>query len=324
MILVTGGSGLLGKALIHLLLSNGKTVKAIERKTPVNINHPNLQIVKGDLLDVVFLETVMQNVEEVYHCAGFVSYVPGNNHLLYKYNVEATANVVNAAIDAGIRKLVHVSSVAALPDAPKDKTVNEGEAWKAPDKPTAYGKSKWLGEMEVWRGIAEGLNAVIVNPSIILGDGNWEDGSSAMFRSVYNGFPWYSEGVTGYVDVRDVADVMVRLMNSDITGERFLVSASNHSYREIFHCMAKGFNTKPAHRKVNATLASLVWRWEKFKSRFSGTPPLVTRETAAQALRITRYDSSKLLNALPEFIYRPIPETIAHFCSVFQQKVNNS
>lgn len=324
MILVTGGSGLLGAALIEALLAQGKKLKAIYNKTALpQFNDSNLLQEQCDILDVVRLEEVMQGVEQLYHCAGLVSFSGKDADRLYKINVEGTANVVDAAVAAGVKKMVHVSSVAALGRIRVNEVISEKMHWTAETSNSRYGESKYLGEMEVWRGIAEGLNAVIVNPTIILGPGNWNDGSTAIFRSAYEEFPWYTTGTTGFVDVRDVVNAMILLMNSAISEEKFIVSGHNKSYQDIFNGIADAFHKKRPHKKVTPFLAAVVTTLEAIKSMFTAKEPLVTKETAATAMAKAVFDNSKLLRALPQFAYHSIPETIEYSCRILQQKLNN-
>ena len=325
MILVTGGSGLLGTELITQLLAQNKKVTAIYNKTALpNFNSPLLTTFKCDILDVVGLQEVMQQgIKQIYHCAALVSFNPKRKKDLFKINIEGTANIVNAALDAGITKLVHVSSVAALGLLKENEPINETIAWTEQANYSNYGESKYLGELEVWRGIGEGLSAVMVNPAIILGAGDWDGGSSKIFKSVYDEFPWYSDGINGFVDVRDVATIMIQLMDSDITAERFIISAENKSYQDIFTLIANAFHKKVPAKKVTPFLAKIVWRLEAFKSRFTGQEPLLTKETAASALAKTYFDNSKLIKYLPQFTYRSIQQTIIQTVGVFQQKLNN-
>jgi nucleoside-diphosphate-sugar epimerase len=241
---------------------------------------------------------------------------------LFKINIEGTANVVNAAINAGVKKMVHVSSVAALGRIRENETVNETMNWTEETSNSNYGQSKFLGELEVWRGTGEGLDAVIVNPTIILGAGNWHAGSSQIFKSVYEEFPWYAEGVTGFVDVRDVARAMIHLMESNISNHRFIISAENKSYREVFNLIAKAFNKKVPHKAVTPLLAKFIWRLEAIKSKFTKKDPLVTKETATTALATVHFDNSKLIKFLPGFSYTKLEDTIAHTCYVLQQELN--
>ncbi len=325
MILVTGGSGLVGKELIKQLLAKGKRVRAIYHKTPIkDFTDPNLEIVQADILDVCVLEDVLDGIDELYHCAGFISYVPGHTAKLYKINVEGTANVVNAALNAGVKKMLHVSSISAIGRPPDQaKLIDENMHWEETGRKSNYGQSKYLGELEVWRGVAEGLNAVVVNPSLILGVGNWNEGSTEIFKSVYKEFPWYTEGATGFVDVRDVAKAMIELMESGISSERFIVSGRNESFKNVFEMIAKAFNKKIPNRRVTPLLASIIWRLDTIKSKLTGKPPLITKETASSAMATQLFDNEKLKKHLPSFNYFPLEETIKYTCSGLQQKLNN-
>jgi len=324
MVLVTGGAGLLGTELITQLLSQGMHVRAIYHKTPLpEFNTAGLQQLQCNILDVITLEEVMKGIDQVYHCAAIVTFNPKYKDRMYKINIEGTANVVNAALDAGVKKMIFVSSVSALGRIRENEMVNETMNWTEKTSNSRYGQSKYLAEMEVWRGIGEGLNAVMVNPTIIIGPGDWNSGSSAIFKNVYNEFSWYSDGITGFVDVRDVARAMIRLMESNISGERFIISAENRSYRDVFNLIAKAFGKKPPHKKVTRALARMVWRLEAIKSYFSGKIPLVTKETAVTALAKVNFDNSKLKKYIPGFTYRKIEDSITDTCAAFQQKLNN-
>lgn len=323
--LVTGGAGLLGVSLIRELLKRNEPILAIYRtKIPEQLTkqeQDQVTWVKGDILDVVFLVEVMQECNKVYHCAGLVSFSPNNVKELYKINVTGTSNVVNACIEAGIEKLIHVSSVASLGRKRDGQVVSENVKWDDSANPSVYGKTKYLGELEVWRGIAEGLDAVIVNPVIILGKGDWHTGSGATFKNAYNEFPWYTEGSSGFVDGEDVAKAMVRLMDSTITAERYILSAENWTYRALFTAMAKGFGKKPPSRKVTPWLAALVWRLEAIKGWLTGQDPLLTKETAETAQQSVKFDNTKILNALPGFSFKPLQQTIEESCSYYMSKM---
>jgi nucleoside-diphosphate-sugar epimerase len=321
-IMVTGASGLVGTELIHQLLHQGKKVKAIVNVTPLSITHENLLIEPCDLLDVMALEEVMTDVSTVYHCAGFVNFSPRNRERLFKINTEATANIVNTCLSVGIQKLVHVSSIAALGRVSNGAVVNEKMEWNPDTNNSVYGQSKYLGELEVWRGIAEGLDAVIVNPGVILGAGNWDEGSTAMFKKVHEGFNWYSEGVNGFVDVRDLCKAMIGLMDSSITAEKFIIIGGNYSYKEVFFAMADAFKIKRPSKKITPSLAAIAWRIEKIKSWITHKEPLVTRETAQSALSIYKLDNTKLFSFLPDFTYHSLKECIEFSCERLQQKVN--
>ncbi len=320
-IVITGGSGLVGNELIKQLITQNNDIIALYNKNPINnIKADNLTQYQCDILDVDYLEEIMQGVDEVYHCAAIVSFNPKKTTELFRVNVEGTANVVNAAFTTGVKKLVHVSSVAALGKTGNNDFITEKMNWIEDDSKSNYSKSKFFGEMEVWRANAEGLNVVIVNPSIILGGTDWKYGSMKIFKSVYEKFPWYSEGVNGFVDVRDLCSIMIQLMNSPISGERFIVSAENKSYKEVFELIADTFKVPRPSKKVTPLIGAIVWRLEAIKSFFTNKAPLVTKETAKTALTISNYDNSKLTKQFPEFSYRKMEDTIAHSCNELKKK----
>lgn len=315
MIFVTGASGLVGSHLLQELIKQGKPVKALYRNIIPEIPFKEkIQWVRGDILDVMALEEFMEGVNEVYHCAAIVSFNPKSRGEMFKVNVEGTINVVNACLEAGVNKLCYVSSVAALGRIRNHQEVDETINWSEETSSSNYGKSKHLAEVEVWRGISEGLQAVIVNPVIILGAGDWSKGSSGIFKSVYNEFPWYTEGVNGFVDVKDVVNAMIQLMESGISEQRFILSEGNHSYKEVFSLIAKEFGKKPPHKKVTPLMASLVWRLQGIKALFIGKDPLVTRETAQTAQAVVHFNNTKLKKYLPHFTYTPLAETIKQVC----------
>lgn len=320
MILVTGGTGFLGSYLIRSLVAAGKPVRALYRKAP----SPRLQDlsgkiewVQGDILDVGALEDAMQGVTQVYHCAAVVSFQPGDAANLMKINVEGTANVVNLALDAGVKKLLYVSSVAAIGRSRQQAAIHEDCEWEDSPNNSRYSISKYQGEMEVWRGIAEGLDAVIVNPSIILGAGFWDEGSGTLLKNAWKEFPYYTEGVNGFVDVLDVVKAMILLMDSSVSGERFILSADNWGYRQLFTSMANALGKKPPHKATKPWMAEVVWRLEKVKGLLTGKHPLLTKETARTAQLKVYYDNEKIRTALPSFNFRPLEETIREIAAAF-------
>jgi len=320
MILVTGGTGLLGTHLILALHQLQLPVRALYRSQIPDIIKDKAEWVKGDIMDVTALEEAMENITQVYHAAGFVSFNQKHRKDLFRTNVEGTANIVNACLDAGIEKLVHVSSVAAI-GRNNNKPITERMQWTAETSNSEYSRTKFLGEMEVWRGIGEGLNAVIVNPTIIFGEhADWTKGSMNIFRNIYNGFPWYSTGGSGFVDANDVVNAMIALMQSDITAERFLVTAENRTYDELFFMIADAFGKKRPYKKVSPLLAAIVWRIEKIRSLFSGKDPMITKETARTSLALVTMDNDKLLRALPAFSYKPLQQSIDRICSALKSR----
>lgn len=321
MILVTGATGLVGSHLLQALLNKGEKVRALYRSVIPQIpGSEKIDWVKGDILDVLSLEEAMQGVQQVYHCAAIVSFHPSQRKHLHHVNIEGTANVVNASLDAGISKMVFMSSVAALGRIREDVMIDETMNWTPETSNSEYGKSKYMAEMEVWRGIGEGLNAVIVNPVIILGAGDWSSGSTAIFKSAYDEFPWYTEGMSGFVDVQDVVKAMITLMESGMSAERFIISGDNLPYRSVFTMIANAFGKKPPHKKVTVWMAAIVWRLEAIKSKFTGKSPLLTKETAKTARAKVRFNNQKLLHAIPAFQYTSMEESIKRICEELKVK----
>jgi len=328
MIFITGASGLLGASLIETLVNShdGATdlqIRALYRKQIPSIQFAEkIEWIEGDILDVVVLEEALKGVSEVYHCAAIVSFDPKQKQRMHATNIDGTANVVNACIDAGIKKLLFVSSVAALGRIREDGPINETMNWSEETSNSEYGKTKYLAEMEVWRGIGEGLDAVIVNPVIILGSGDWNGGSSGIFKSAYNRFPWYTNGASGFVDVKDVTTAMKVLMKSDISAQRFIISGHNTPYRTIFNLIADAFKVPRPYKRVTPLLASIVWRLEAVKAFFTGSSPLLTKETTLTAQAVVNFDNTKLLKALPHFSYTPLENTITRVVEELKEKYN--
>ncbi|MBL0267519.1 MAG: SDR family NAD(P)-dependent oxidoreductase [Chitinophagaceae bacterium] len=322
-VLVTGGTGFLGAYIIKELISKGYSVRAIRRKAslPSFIDPAILQKaewVEGDVLDVISLEDALQGIDMVIHSAAVVSFLKNERKQMYQVNVDGTANVVNMALEQNIRKLVHISSVAALGRTSSGGHVDEEKKWEDSRINTHYARSKFKAELEVWRGIGEGMEAVILNPSTILGYGDWNSSSCAIFKNIYKGFPWYTPGINGFVDVEDVARAAVLMMESDISGQRFIVNGENWPFKQLQETIADGFGKKRPSKKASPFLLGLAWRMEKFKSLFSGKKPLLTKESAKVACSQTFFENQKILDALPGFSFTPLLNTIQKACEKYQ------
>ncbi len=321
MILVTGGTGLLGTHLILHLHSLGLRPRALYRTHIPAVVKDKAEWVQADILDVMALEEAMQGIRQVYHAAGYVSFNPKHKAAMHKINIEGTANIVNACMDAKVDKLIHVSSVAALGRIRVEGPINESMNWTEETSNSEYGRTKFLAEMEVWRGISEGLNAAIVNPVIIIGEhGDWHKGSMNIFRNIYNGFKWFTTGSTGFVDADDVAKAMVCLMDSGMSSERFVISAENLAYKALFDLIADAFGVKRPDTKVTPLIAATVWRLEKIKSWITGKDPLITKETARTGMTAATFDNSKFLQAFPGFSYKPLQESVKRICNALQKQ----
>jgi nucleoside-diphosphate-sugar epimerase len=272
--------------------------------------------VKGDVLDVLSLEEALSDVTQVYHCAAAVTFLPADRPHMHKVNVEGTANVVNLCVERNIR-LCHVSSVAAIGRDGTEEIISEKNEWKESDHNAAYAVSKHRGEMEVWRGTVEGLNAFIVNPSLIIGPGDWNQSTGAMFRRAWRGLPFYTRGGNCFVDALDVAEVMVQLMMTDIRNERFIVGAENRKFKEVFDRIAVNMNKNPPRVEATRFMTELTWRAEKLIGFLSGRKPFITKEVAHHALQYNRYDNRKLLEQLPDFSYRKLDDTLDFVCQKY-------
>jgi dihydroflavonol-4-reductase len=328
MILVTGASGFIGRHLVRYLSGQGLQVRALYHShAPGEAlkNLPGISWTKCDLLDIYDVEEAMEGIEEVYHCAAIVSFLPRDRERLLHFNVESTANIVNQALEQGIRKMVYLSSVAALGRNELTKEITEEEQWEESKYNSIYALSKHLAETEVWRGIGEGLNAVIVNPGIVLGEGDWDNGSARLMKLVFKEFPFYTSGINAWVDVQDVVKAMAGLMNSDVAAERFILSQGNYAYKEVFGQMAKALNKKPPHIRANGFMTGMVWRWNKLRNMIFGETVTVTKETARTSQKKVFYNNSKLGGFLPGFSYTPLDKTIERMAAVFlsEQKLKN-
>jgi dihydroflavonol-4-reductase len=319
MVLVTGGTGFLGAYIIQQLLEKGYRVRAIRRGNKYPFHFPKeilnkVEWVEGDVLDVMSLQDAMEGIEAVIHSAAIVSFVKKDRREMYRVNVDGTANVINIALEKNIGRFIHISSVAALGRSSRGGQVNEEKKWEDNKINTHYAKSKHKAELEVWRGFSEGLNGVILNPSTILGYGNWNNGSCAIFKNVYKEFKWYSPGVNGFVDVEDVAKVVLLLLKSDISEERFIVNGDNWPFKRLQDRIANGFGKKPPSRQTTPFLLAMAWRLEQLKMVFSGKKPLLTKESARVAQSKTYFENDKIRKALPGFSFTPLEQTIKKAC----------
>jgi dihydroflavonol-4-reductase len=322
MVLVTGGTGFLGAYIVKNLVEKNIGVRAIRRseKTPFFIPHciiDKVEWVDGDVLDVVSLDEAMQGVDGVIHSAAYVSFYKKERSRMYQINVEGTANVVNAAIEQNIPRFLHISSVAAIGRKAKAEVVTEEKKWEEDKANTHYAISKHKAELEVWRGFAEGLNGAIINPSTILGYGDWHASSCTIFKTAYNEFPWYTKGINGFVGVEDVAKASVQLFLSGIRDKRFIATTDNISFEQLFNCITENFGKQKPHREATPVLAEIAWRIEALKSWITGKKPLLTRETASVSQNKTRFDNGALLKALPGFSYTPLETVIKNACEKY-------
>lgn len=332
MILVTGGTGLVGSHLLFDLCKSGERVRAIKRResSVVNVKKvfeyytsdaalllKNIEWVDANLLDVYSLTDAMQDVTKVFHCAAMVSFEPKRAEEMMMINSEGTANMINAALAKGIKKFCHISSIATIGNAENGALADEETFWKSSPENSNYSISKYAAEREVWRAAAEGLDMVIVNPSLIIGAGNWQQSSSNIFSKAYKGIKFYTEGSTGFVDVRDVSALMILLMKSEIKNQRFLLSSENKSFQSFFNLIHQEFNKPKPKIKAGKLLSSFAWRAEKISCLLSGEAPLITKETVNSAHRVSRFSNEKILKTFPDFKFIPVEQSIKDTCRLF-------
>ena len=334
MILLTGGTGLVGSHLLYELTAAGQNVRALRRKTSTpqitekifqwyNPEHFKDQLgliewFDGDISDIFSLREALQDVSHVYHCAAVVSFVPSERPQMLKINIEGTANLVNACLLENVKKLCHCSSISAVGRPDKGTWVDESLIWKTSRKNSYYSISKFGAEREVWRGSEEGLDVVIVNPSVIIGPGDPNRSSARLFTTVKEGLRFYSGGATGFVDARDVAVAMKLLMDTDIVNERFILNSENISYRDLFQIIAKHAGVKPPFFKAGKTLSELAWRLEKARSLVTGSNPLITRETARSANSNYEFSNEKIRKELG-FEFKSIDDAARNTAGFFNK-----
>ncbi|POY39094.1 nucleoside-diphosphate sugar epimerase [Solitalea longa] len=313
MILITGATGFVGSQLALDLTQQGKQVRAIKRpsaKVPEKLKVASIEWVDGDVLDYFSLEDAMEGISQVYHCAAKVALNPKYKAQMYKTNIEGTANVVNACLAKGVQKLMHVSSIAAVGFTKPGELITEEHKFEYGPTNSAYAISKYESENEVWRGVAEGLNALVVNPSIIIGMDDWERGSGRIFGMVNKGNKFYSDGGCGYVDVRDVSACMIKLMESDLKNQRYIINADNLSFMALFSLIAKQLNKPEPTVNIKKWQLAIGWRAAKIISLFTRKEPALTKDTAISAPVTQFYSNNKIVKAI-NFQFTPISQSVA-------------
>jgi dihydroflavonol-4-reductase len=313
-ILVTGATGFLGSYLLRQLVAEGySNIRAMKRaSSPMDLVKEvqgKVEWVIGDIMDVPFLENAMEDCEEVYHCAAIVTQPKTKVSDMMRINVEGTANVVNVAIYRNVGKLLHVSSIAALGRHKKEQHLDENNHWQRNEFGSDYGVSKYLGEQEVWRGIAEGLNAVIINPSVIMGSGFWKQGTAKIFDTLSKGLRFYPPGKTGFVDVRDVVKMSIQLMESDLKEVRVIANAVDWSYLEFFTNVATSIDKTPPNIPTNALMSALVWRADWLRAKLTGGHHVITKSRIKTTSCSYTFDNSRSKDLLG-FVYRDFEETL--------------
>jgi len=335
MAFITGASGLLGSHLVFTLLNNGEDVFALKRKSSnTDIVKECLRIysknyielferinwVEGDILDFYLMDEMAKQHKEIYHTAAFVSFNKEYHSKMLDINIQGTVNIANACNKHNSR-LVYASSIASLGRGLTNDSTTENDYRDSSFKSSVYSKSKFLAEMEIWRAIAEGLDAVMVNPSVIIGPGDWNKSSTQLFKTVNNGLKFYTDGTNGYVDVRDVANIMFKLMKSSITAERYVLSSEDITYKDLFSNIAMELDKRPPFILANRVLSGMAWRAMSVVSFITSSTPLITKETSNSANSHYSYSSKKIIEEL-DYKFIPIAESIKHTARIFKSQNN--
>ena len=323
MILVTGATGFVGSVLARRLAEQNISFRCLRRQTSVipEILLPHHHLIdwrEADILDSTTLEDAFDGITEVYHCAAWVSFKEADKEPMINTNVQGTANVVNFCLEYDVR-LVHVSSIAALGQAKPGQLNTEKHYLEETPANNNYAVSKLESEMEVWRGIAEGMQGVIVNPSVIIGPEAGVNGSGKIFDTVRRGLKYYTRGSCGLVDVDDVARCMIILMNSDITAERYIINAENWNYKDLTETIAQCFGVLPPSTEAKPWVLEFAWRGASFWASLTGNEPALDKIAAKAASVEQNYDNSKIKKAIG-VTFKPIAKTIQEVCEELKPK----
>lgn len=327
MILVTGATGLLGSYIARYLVKSGHQVRAIKRPTSdlslLAEAKDAIDWVEGDVLDIVSLEDAFAGVTQVYHSAATISFKPSERDYMFKVNVEGTANVVNVALHTGVHKLLFVSSVAALGKGKPGILLDEEAEWEDSPYDSGYGFSKYLAEMEVWRAMLEGLHAVILSPSMILGAGKWSDSSLKIFSRTAAGLSFYPVGTNGFVDVRDAARAAIALMDSHHHNQRFIVNSENLKYKQVIDQIARELGLSQPTIPVKGLIKTASWVTEAIKSRITGAEPVITKEVATLTANDYYYNNQRLKDAF-QLEFMPIQQSITETVQLLKASRNTN
>ncbi|MCC7245545.1 MAG: NAD-dependent epimerase/dehydratase family protein [Saprospiraceae bacterium] len=327
LILVTGATGFVGAYLTRMLVQSGYKVRAIRRPNSnmalLNGAETAVEWVDADVLDIVALEDAFQGVSRVFHCAAMISFLPKDSTTMLKVNVEGTANIVNLCLHFGIKKLVYVSSIAALGRTRERPHLDERSKWVNGDDNSQYALSKYQAEQEVWRGQEEGLDVAVVMPSVITGGREWDDGMAKFVPQTDRGLKVYPTGRSGFVDVRDVARFMVLLMESDVKGERFILNADNITHLEFFTLIARELGKKPPVIPVGPILMELAWRGFWVLSKLTGMTPPITRESGRASVSHYTYANEKSRAAFGGFEYISVADSVREMVKLYQEARQN-
>ncbi len=321
MIAITGANGLLGSFILRKLVQEQIPVIALRRKDSDSSLVKDLTHVTWreiEILDPISVEEAFKDATAVIHTAAQVSFNPRMRKIIMDVNVRGTQHVVDTCLALGIPRLIHISSVAALGRKKGFSEMDETARWVESDLNTDYAKSKYLSEVEAWRGVEEGLAVSIINPSVILAPTDWSKSSAQLFRFVWQQKPFYSESLINYVDVRDVVELIWQVYSKNISGEKFIANGGYVPIKELFDQIAKRFEKKPPSIKLSPVILSIVARWEEFRTRFTGGEPMITRQSAKVTKENFYYLNHKAINKAG-VSFRSLNETLDWCCPHYKQ-----
>jgi dihydroflavonol-4-reductase len=338
MIFVTGATGFLGSHLLFELVNQGKQIKALYRDPERLLitkkifgyysKHTSdlfnkIDWVQGDILDYYNLSQYLKDIQQVYHTAGMVSFDNRNKarHIINLNNVQGTSNVVNACLEQGVQKLCHVSSIAALGESDNQEMINEEMLWNPDPLSSIYSISKFRGEMEVWRGINEGLNAVIVNPSIIIGPGVWTGPIGQLFFIVHKGLKYYPVGSSGYIDVRDVVKAMIRLTDSSVQGERFILNSENIAHKQYLDILATSMSRPKPENQITPLFIKAAVIFEHIRSVTTASIPRINRKMLDIASEALYYSNNKIRQTL-DIEFLSVKQSVDFSTPLFLNEIN--
>lgn len=325
MILVTGGTGLVGAHLIYQLAKKGESIRAIYRdkqkveaiKSVLFFDEADalfnkIDWIKADITDIPSLTEAFNNIDYVYHCAANLSFDPKEYNLSKKTNVDGTANIVNLCLANNIKKLCHVSSISTL-DEKNNSLINEESDWNPEANNNIYSITKYGAEMEVWRGSQEGLNCIIVNPGVILGAGFWDSASVQIFTRIKKGFKYYTNGSVGFVDVLDVVRAMILLTESSIINERYILVSENWSYKHFIQTVAKNLNVRSSTKEAKPWQLKLMSKLDWLKSFLTNSQRKILASNVESVFKCLEYDNKKIKKDV-DFTFIPVQDTITTIC----------
>ena len=333
MILVTGGTGLVGSHLLYNLTKKGHLVRAIykKKKKIKTVKHvfsyytkqvddlfSKIEWVEANINNIPSLTSAFKDITKVYHCAAFISFDTKDYYALRRINIGGTANIVNFCLSNNVEKLCYVSSIATIGDSENGELITEESHWNPEKDHSVYAITKYGAEMEVWRGTQEGLNAIVVNPGIIIGPGFWHGGSGSLITVVHKGMSFYTNGIEGYVDIKDVVAIMINLMEGNLQNERYILTSENLSYKTFITKVALALKVKPPKKEASRALLNIAWRLDWLRSFLRGKRRRLTKHSASSIHMKSNYSSEKIISTF-NYKFIPIDESIARTSQLFLQ-----